>query len=77
MRISGAIVQMKACLLASAVPNHLHRSTIVRAIARHHDFRVSKAYHTPSQKLQCRSLILFLRDVSFEHLAFVVYSAPG
>lgn len=67
---------MAACLLASLVSNHLHRCVVGWALVGHQDFRFAIAFHGFSEEFQRSGFIPLLCDVGFEHLPFVVHSAP-
>jgi hypothetical protein len=65
-----------ARLLAPLVSNHLHRCVVGWALVGHQDFRFAIAFHCFSPEFLRCGLVALFGDLRFEHLPFVVHSAP-
>ena len=76
MRVFCTIVEPLSGLLTGRVANCFHCSTIRTQFIRHNHIWLAVPLHLFSEEIQCSLAIPALRDIGFQHFAFVINRPP-
>ena len=76
MRIRNPVVQPASRFLPITVSDGLHRGAIRPKSVCDYDLRLSVPLHCFPEEIQRCFAITALRDITFQHFAFVIHSTP-